>query len=170
MKGEGNLWSQTNGFSKKAGQFTYESLPEDMQFLYNEPIYYYPAFNEVLVASSYVRTLNKCANVKVPAEGTVDGTYQLQMPVTNKTLLPAIDKDQLNIIAFVIDPTTKKIVNAAKAKLPTWVTAVKGVKTNDVNAVEVARYTMDGRQVSAPVKGINLVKMSDGTTQKVLVK
>lgn len=170
VKGEGNLWSQTNGFSKKAGKFTYESLPEDMQFLYNEPIYYYPAFNEVLVASSYVRTLNKCANVKVPAEGTVDGTYQLQMPVTNKTLLPAIDKDQLNIIAFVIDPTTKKIVNGAKAKLPTWVTAVKGVKTNDVNAVEVARYTMDGRQVSAPVKGINLVKMSDGTTQKVLVK
>ncbi len=35
---------------------------------------------------------------------------------------------------------------------------------------EVARYTTDGRQVSAPVKGINIVKMSDGTAKKVIVK
>ena len=172
VKGDGNNWNQANYYSSAyASQtgMTYENIPEDLKFLWNE-YPYKPAFNDVLVASSYVRSTNKCANVDVPAEGTVEGSYEITLPVTNKVLLPALDKDQLYIVGIIIDPTTKKVVNAAKAKIPTWVTGINGVKANGENAVEVARYTMDGRQVSAPVKGINLVKMSDGTTQKVLVK
>lgn len=172
VKGENDNWIQSNyyssAYSSKTGM-TYASIPDDLKFLWNE-YPYKPVFNDVLVASSYVRTLNKCANVDVPAEGTVEGSYEITMPVTNTKLLPALDKDQLYIVGIIIDPTTKTVVNAAKAKIPTWVTGINGVKANGENAVEVARYTMDGRQVSAPVKGINLVKMSDGTTQKVLVK
>lgn len=37
-------------------------------------------------------------------------------------------------------------------------------------ATEVARYTIDGRALSAPQAGVNIVKMSDGTVKKVLVK
>lgn len=40
----------------------------------------------------------------------------------------------------------------------------------DANAIEVARYSLNGTRLSAPQKGINIVKMSDGTTRKVLVK
>lgn len=172
VKGENDNWIQSNYYSSAYSSqkgMTYASIPDDLKFLWNE-YPYKPVFNDVLVASSYVRTLNKCANVDVPAEGTVEGSYEITMPVTNTKLLPALDKDQLYIVGIIIDPTTKTVVNAAKAKIPTWVTGINGVKANGENAVEVARYTMDGRQVSAPVKGINLVKMSDGTTQKVLVK
>lgn len=172
VKGETDSWIQTNYYSSAYSGLTgitYNAIEDDLKFLWNE-YPYKPVFNDVLIGGSYVRTLNKCANVNVPAEGTVDGTYQISMPVTNTKLLPALDKDQLYIVGFIIDPTTKTVVNAAKAKIPTWVTGINGVKANGENAVEVARYTMDGRQVSAPVKGINLVKMSDGTTQKVLVK
>lgn len=38
------------------------------------------------------------------------------------------------------------------------------------NVVEVARFTADGKRISAPQKGINIVRMSDGTTRKVVVK
>lgn len=48
-------------------------------------------------------------------------------------------------------------------------TGVKGVENNSTNATVVARYAVDGTQISAPVKGINILKMSDGTTRKVLV-
>lgn len=34
----------------------------------------------------------------------------------------------------------------------------------------VVRYTVDGRRVAAPVKGINILKFADGRTVKVLVK
>ena len=47
-------------------------------------------------------------------------------------------------------------------------TGVKGVENNSTATV-VARYAVDGTQISAPVKGINILKMSDGTTRKVLV-
>ena len=31
-------------------------------------------------------------------------------------------------------------------------------------------FSLDGKKLSAPQKGINVVKMSDGTSKKVLVK
>ena len=36
--------------------------------------------------------------------------------------------------------------------------------------VAMQYYSLDGKQLSAPQKGINVVKMSDGTSKKVLVK
>lgn len=38
------------------------------------------------------------------------------------------------------------------------------------SAVEVARFTVDGRQLTQPQRGLNIVKMSDGSIKKVLVK
>lgn len=39
-----------------------------------------------------------------------------------------------------------------------------------VEATETARYSVDGRRLAAPQRGLNIVKMSDGTTRKVVVK
>lgn len=48
---------------------------------------------------------------------------------------------------------------------------VKAVKVADGEAaVEVARYGINGTRLAAPVKGVNIVKMSDGTVKKVFVK
>lgn len=40
----------------------------------------------------------------------------------------------------------------------------------DHNATEVARYNIQGGRLSEPTDGVNIVQMSDGTAQKVLVK
>ena len=37
------------------------------------------------------------------------------------------------------------------------------------NATEVSRYTIDGTRIYVPVRGINIIRMSDGTTRKVIV-
>ncbi len=37
-------------------------------------------------------------------------------------------------------------------------------------ATEVARYTLDGKRLDAPQRGVNIVRMSDGTMKKVVVK
>ena len=47
-------------------------------------------------------------------------------------------------------------------------TAIKAVKQNE--ATETERYTTDGQAINKPQKGINIIKMSDGTTKKVLIK
>ena len=41
---------------------------------------------------------------------------------------------------------------------------------NMVEVYEVARYTLDGKRIQAPQKGINIIRMSDGSTRKVVVK
>ena len=47
--------------------------------------------------------------------------------------------------------------------------AVKSVET-DVKAEETERYNVGGQRISSPQKGLNIVKMSDGTTRKVMCK
>lgn len=42
--------------------------------------------------------------------------------------------------------------------------------TPAANVEEVARYTIDGRQIARPEKGLNIVKYSDGSVRKVYVK
>ncbi len=47
-------------------------------------------------------------------------------------------------------------------------TGIKGMKAD--NTAEMERFSLDGTRLTAPQKGINIVRMSDGTTRKVMVK
>lgn len=38
------------------------------------------------------------------------------------------------------------------------------------DAAVVGRYALDGRELSVPQRGVNILRMSDGTTRKVMVK
>lgn len=52
---------------------------------------------------------------------------------------------------------------------PDGSTVILGLNGSD-KPVAVQYFSLDGKQLSAPQKGINVVKMSDGTSKKVLVK
>lgn len=47
--------------------------------------------------------------------------------------------------------------------------AVEEIEAGEA-AVEIERYTLDGRKVNGPVPGVNIVRYSDGTVRKVMVK
>lgn len=81
------------------------------------------------------------------------------------------NKNNLKVVALLLNTETGEIVNADEKGITTDGTSgINNAVTGDGEAAEVARYTLDGKQISAPVKGINVIKMSDGTTKKVLVK
>ncbi len=48
-------------------------------------------------------------------------------------------------------------------------TGIKAVSTS-TSALEVERYTTDGKRITSPQKGINIIRMSNGTVKKVIVK
>ena len=52
------------------------------------------------------------------------------------------------------------------------VSAAVGISSTDASANrhEVARYTVDGRRINQPQKGLNIVKYSDGSVKKVVVE
>ena len=48
--------------------------------------------------------------------------------------------------------------------------AIDNVNASTSNVTVMRRYTMDGRSITMPQRGVNLLKMSDGTIRKVIVK
>lgn len=49
-------------------------------------------------------------------------------------------------------------------------TSVEDSFMEEVDVIETARYDISGRLISAPIKGVNFVKMSDGTVKKEVLK
>ncbi len=96
------------------------------------------------------------------------------------TLDKAWTADNMHVVAFISSPL-KVSDTYASAYDEVWVNNANSVKLSDATginnaissdkaATEVARYSLDGVQLSAPQKGLNIVKMSDGSTMKVMVK
>ncbi len=109
-----------------------------------------------------------------------EATYVVNIP-------EEYDYSQMSVVAFVNNIFAQidkqgNVVGWNSSDEDIWVSncnslaisdgATTGIKT--VVPAEskqvVARYAADGTQLSAPVKGINIVKFSDGTSQTVLVK
>ena len=80
----------------------------------------------------------------------------------------------------VYDATTGALKNAYPMEKNYWFpempvfamkssTAISSVE-DGAEAHEVARYTIDGKRISKPQTGVNVVRYSDGTVKKVVVK
>lgn len=129
-------------------------------------------FNDVALASSYVSDENEVAPIKniSSAEGATR-EYTLSLP-TNATLKNAIKPHLVFAIALLIDPADGSIVNAAKVPVAGYgsseTTGIASVTKNDSGIT--TRYALDGRQLSTPQKGINIIRQADGTTRKVFVR
>lgn len=170
LTGTTNKWKQQNAYSKRYagsnGANSKSDLPEDLQPLWDAGDTYFATFNDILIASSYTKSKNNATLPTLVENGVVSSEYTLSMPTSTK-IKPAIKKDKVYVVAMVLDKKGA-IINAAKS-LVTNSTGIENVN-NSSEATVVARYNVNGVQIAAPVKGINIVKMSDGTTRKVLVK
>lgn len=64
----------------------------------------------------------------------------------------------------------------SNGKLAETIVSVEVTEATDIDAVEGAkaeetgRYTLDGKMLNAPQRGINIIRMSDGTIKKVIVR
>lgn len=168
LTGTTKSWKQSNYFCKGGGRYNSQaSMPDDLKFLWDMGSSYVETYNDVLIASSYVSSNNKATLPTLVANGTVSSEYTMKMP-TKVALKKALKLNQIYVVALLLDKKTGAIVNAGRARV-TGSTGIEDVTTG-TEATVVARYNVNGVQIAAPVKGINIVKMSDGTTRKVLVK
>lgn len=165
LSGKTSAWKQSNYYA----QYSASQLPDDMKFLASAGSSYYATYNDVMIGSSYSGTKNQAASIDVTADGTTSGSYTITMP-TKSTLKKAIKYNNVYAVALVLNAKTGAIVNAAKALVGSDVTGISSVEADNANNTVVARYNVNGQQVSAPVRGINILKMADGSTRKVIVK
>ena len=129
-------------------------------------------FNDVALASSYVSGKNKVTPIEnISLQEKVTREYTLTLP-TKASLKKAIKPNLVFAIALLIDPADGSIVNAAKVPVAGYesseTTGIATVSKNDSGIT--TRYALDGRQLSTPQKGMNIIRKADGTTRKVFVR
>lgn len=82
---------------------------------------------------------------------------------------PSVDEIyNCKVVCMLIDANTGAIINVARADMQNAV-SIDGVKADaGQNVTETARYNAAGQQISAPQKGLNIIRMSNGTSRKVI--
>ena len=171
LKGTGTGWAQDNYYSSAyASQtgITKASLPDDLKHLYDTGATFYPTFNDVAIASSYTNSKNQVPALALTADTEEETTITLAMPTYAK-LKSAIDVEQVYVVALLIN-AQGKIVNAAKQQItiadPSGIENVNATVNNE----QSVHYTLDGRRVQTMQKGLNIVRMANGKTIKVIQK
>ena len=125
------------------------------------------AFNEVAIAAK---------GIENGVEGSVPETVEEGKVVQHSVIFDLEryrkiqDNSRLQLGVVLFDRKTGKVVNADMKPLRMDATGVSGVELDGRKSVVVARYTLDGRRIEAPQKGLNLLRYSDGSVKKVLVK
>lgn len=95
-------------------------------------------------------------------------TYKSTLNITGNTLMQ--DANKLDIVTLLINTKTGRIVNAHKtAVIPYDPTSVDSLTAKTDNGKSQV-FTIDGRLVSKPQPGINIIKNSDGTIRKQVVR
>ena len=161
-----NDWAQRNGYS---GSTKYLGFNPELDYFIksSDPIKNF-VFEDV--ARSQVGIANGL-------DGSLPQRVVADRPIVHKTALngigdwvTVINKNNLSVVVLVIDNTTNSIVNAARCVVkPYTATDIETPKAK-AERVEVARFNLTGRRLSAPEPGVNIIKYSDGTVQKVFVR
>ena len=103
----------------------------------------------------------------IEADKTQSHKYIYRNISRNKILQ---DKTKLKVCVLLINLKTGQIENAAKCSISDAnTTDISSLSQKENTAVETERYTINGRRIMTPQKGINLVKYSDGRVRKEFV-
>lgn len=160
LKGTGSNWAQSNYYS---GQ----TSTGDMAWWGKQGSSVSGVeYNHVAVAGwSVQRGVNNSINSTITAGEDQEYSYTATLPTSS----PIQDKTKLKAVVLLIDRTNGTIVNAAKSAIADFATSIQSV-TIDNNLSSDEWFDLSGRKLSTSQKGINIIRMNDGTVKKVLVK
>ncbi|MBR4129562.1 MAG: thioredoxin family protein [Bacteroidaceae bacterium] len=164
LTGTTSKWAQTNYYS---GMSTSQAGTDMAWWCGQGSSVTGVEYNHVAVAGWSVRTgVTNSVNATIDATEEQEYTYTGTIPSTSLSLIQ--DKTRLKAIAMLIDRTNGTILSAAQTTIAEDATGIGDVSSKD--DMPVARYSLDGRKLLTPEKGINIVRMNDGTVKKILVK
>ena len=158
-------WSQSNYLRDQKGLGWEDEEPLFDMWVNGEKQVKGVVYDDIAVAA---RDVYEGIEGSIPAKVTEETAYEYSVEFNLDEYSAIQDKTKLNIIAIIIDKTTGKIVNTDYKKIGED-TGIENIGTEE-EAAEVARYTIDGRRITTPQSGINIVKYSDGTVKKVVVE
>ena len=98
---------------------------------------------------------------------TVSDVAVLDAKMQNGSLVITPKKEGAAAVIIKVN-SNGKLAETTFVVTVTPATGINGISAD--GTVEVARFSADGKRISAPQKGLNIIRMSDGSTRKVVVK
>jgi len=169
LTGTSAQWKQQNYYTS----YSASQLPADLALFGSGgelgTSSFFWVFNDVAIGTYYENGQYEMSIGSLAQGESKTIEYSLDMP--NKTILVnALKYDYVAVIAMLFDGEGH-VINANKYYLGgNDPTGIINAATDNTNVREVARYTIDGRRISAPQRGMNIVKLSNGQSYKVMVK
>ena len=160
-------WGQSNNY---AG-----STEGGMLQMFNEAssTVYGLVYNDVAVLTSQIGGIKNSipASVKADEPAAHKYTFNLADAVNTSGANVIQDKNQLKVVALLVNTATGEVVNANKVAVDT----ASGISdmTNNGQAVQTIYYDLSGRRVLAPAKGLYIKSTLTGgktVSEKVLMK
>lgn len=118
------------------------------------------------------------ANVCSDADNFQAAIIKTIKDVSKENIVTATVKDGKLVVKGLKEGSTVVTLNfcsngiSTKTTVRFFVTKATGITGTQTSADvrEVARFTIDGKRINQPQRGVNIVKYSDGTVKKVVVK
>lgn len=176
MTGTTEEWKQANYYAqefidwyKQTYGKTYGSIyysDTDMQEFRNGPALMDLTYDHVAVGAW---------NPTWGYDGSVDGLiiedevypFKKTLDISANKLIQ--DKSKLSVVAILINRNTHAVVNAAECLIG-GTSGIECIKPATADSKVAYSVSVNGSRLQAPVKGINIQKMTDGTVRKVVVK
>lgn len=162
LAGNDSTWMQLNYYSGD----TQWSQFDGMDTWVNAGDYVTTEYNDVVVAvwSSAEGLTSSVSPFFSKGEASNDSRT---LSIAGNTIIQ--NKSKLKLTALLLNNNNGTIANAAQVSLSAPA-GINGVTTEANNATEVARYNAAGQRISAPQKGLNIIKLSNGKSLKVINK
>ncbi len=159
-------WVQYNNYS---GSTAVRGITKELDYFVDAPGTIYNLENNFVAIAADGVLSARTGHLKTPikADEAQSHTYVFKN-INSKSIIQK--KENLRVCVLLINTNTGRIENAAKCSISDFnTTAISSVSEGTRTAVEAERYTLDGRRITTPQKGINIVKYNDGRVSKEVV-
>lgn len=159
-------WLQHNSYPEKKGSGLEEEEPLFEPWINGEENVAGIVYNDVAIAAKGVESGIE-GSLPVSFKEGATNNHSVEFDLSMYSAIQ--NREKLNVVVFVFDALTGTVVDANSAVVSIN-TGIENIDNKDAGVVETARYTVDGNRISVPQQGVNIVKYSDGTYKKVIVK
>ncbi len=180
LTGSGRSWAQANYYTDYAEEYGNDPYLGDLTRMgsYITDMTY----NHVAVAGWGVANgIDGSISGPIKAGEAINNTFEADLngvligedrlspdPEDHVAVLDLIQDKELKVVAFLINKNSGEVINANQTLLVDPIVGINAIE--EKAGAETVRYNVSGQLIKAPQSGLNIIKLSDGTTLKVLVK
>lgn len=163
LRGATSAWAQGNYYSGETGRW-----PAEFDFLVEAPrIMVNMTYDHVALCMPEMRGVPGSLPASIKADESMEHSYSiaLENAVNLKGESLIQDKNQLYVVAVLLDASTGRVINSAIARPGD--TAVGQLPASDTAS---EYFTLQGVRTYTPKHGVYIEKHKDGSARKVMIK